>query len=149
MTEFISLEEFLLLPETNYKEFREFYKHKTGTQWWCWYQLAKASFNQFGESGPPIGSKVFTLVSGHGGGGGNQRIFGGQYLDKDNNPFKDANENYFFLKYENEKSLVNKSSWWREIISIETVDLPPFPKDFYRRPRDSNLEAYICLITRG
>lgn len=139
MSEFLSLEQFLLLPELDYEnEFREFYEHKTGTQWYYWYQLAKASFNQFGNDGPPIGSKVLTLVSGHGGSGADERTFGGP----------DSNGRFFQLNSYNGVSLLTKASWWREIVCIdpEPTGWGPYPKHFYKKQYWSDIKNIVHFI---
>lgn len=151
MTEFIPLEEFLLLPNMICKnEYREFYKHKTGTQWYYWYQLAKASFNQFGETGPPIGSTVLTLISGHGGSGGNKRKFCGQYISGNKDFDNNVNKNFFKIQDNNGyESLVYKDYWWREIVAIdpEPIGWGGFPKGkFYKRQHYTELEAIVEYI---
>lgn len=139
MKDFISLGEFLLLPANSYeKPFREFWKHKTGTQWYYWYRLAKASFEQFGIDGPPIGSSVITLVSGHGGSGKDQRIFKGPAEDK----------RFFLISRGDETSWVNKDTWWREIVcsNPEPTNWGKYPEGFFKRPRNTEFEAIIELI---
>jgi hypothetical protein len=83
------------------------------------YEIAKASYEKYGEAGPPIGSTVQTLVSGHGGGVGVIRVFAGVC----------PSDPRFFWIYRtrsrgnNEKeceySLVHREYWWIEIRVVE------------------------------
>jgi hypothetical protein len=71
MNKFISLEEFLdFKDETG----RPDYKLLPGYGWIIWYNLSKESYEKYGDEGPPLGSKVITLVSGFGGGPGVIRV---------------------------------------------------------------------------
>lgn len=118
MTEFISLEEFLCLPDSSFEPERIFYKSAYGIHWVDWYNLARESFLKYGSEGPPIGSKVEALVNGHRGSGrdwerkfpGETREFGGVY---------EPDPRFFFLKYDKHQSLVDRKYWWREIRVIE------------------------------
>lgn len=136
MKNFPSLEQFLLQESQD----KLIIKLMKATSWLAYYQLAKASFEQFGESGPPVNSKVIAFFAGHGGNGFNTRIFGGE-----------CNSLYFKLINRNIEpvsrkevesiSLVEKETWWRDIVSIEPAtefgELPDFIK---RRNNYSNLE---------
>jgi hypothetical protein len=116
-----SLEEFLLLPD-NYYEDREFSKYLLGRDWLWLYNSAKASYEQYGEDGPSVGSKVTTLFAGHGGGPGAIRTFDGVYPE---------DERYLLIYYndfvhsassiiEKKNSLVCRKYWWREILPYES-----------------------------
>lgn len=117
MTEFISLDEFLNLPEQSYLPGRSFYHNRTGRDWSAWYKRAKQSYDQYGNEGPPIDSLVQTLVAGHGGAPGIVRKFGGVY---------ELDSRFFFIyreaegiQYSIEKSLVDRLYWWRDIFVID------------------------------
>src|SRR5271170_62605 len=65
MKEFMDLRTFMLLgdlPGDN----RPFSVYMTGPDWLKLYDCAKASWDQYGDQGPPIGSKVESLRAGHG-----------------------------------------------------------------------------------
>jgi hypothetical protein len=143
MKKFPSLEQFLI--QENQDKFT--IKLMKATSWLAYYQLAKASFEQFGENGPPVNSTVIAFFAGHGGNGFNTRIFGGEY-----------NSLYFKLirrnlepvtRKETESiSLVEKETWWREIVSIDPITefgtLPDFIK---RRNNYSDLELMAKHIS--
>jgi hypothetical protein len=124
MKDFMTLEEFLA-------PFDDRGCCHTSTSWVYLYRLAKASFEQFGDQGPPVGAKVITLVNGHGGNGCDIRTFAGDY-----------NEDFFGIKkpatdYDSERiSLVDKAIWWRQIVSLEplTVGWGELPKHIFNRP---------------
>lgn len=111
-----SLEEFLSLPDSDDKS--EFLKPMVGRDWLWLYNSAKASYEQYGEEGPPVGTKVTTLFAGHGGGAGAIRTFVGVYW---------ADERFFVLsrrekdEKEDRISLVNRKYWWREILPREVA----------------------------
>lgn len=124
MKEFMGLREFLLLkytidtypPRPVYngellpsKDWRDF-----GGDLVRRYDYAKASWEKYGEEGPPIGSKVMTLQGGHGGGVWVQRIFEGIY-DRDSRFFS-------ISRIENGQkqiSIVERDVWWAIIMVVE------------------------------
>jgi len=102
---FITLKEFLLLEEYN--------ESYSGIEWIRRYSIAKKSYEKYGKDGPSIGTKVFMLEGGHGGGEGVERIFLGLYKDDINcNDFavgRKSKRNPELIR----KSLVPKDYWWR------------------------------------
>jgi hypothetical protein len=77
--EFMSLREFLLLPDFDRPLYRSLYPHT----WVLLYDIAKRSFEKYGSNGPPIGMEVMTLLMGR---GGELFKFGGT-VDKDERCF--------------------------------------------------------------
>jgi len=140
MKEFMSLEQFLLMEEDHHSIY-----YKSSEVWVYWYRLAKASFEQFGENGPPVGSKVITLVNGHCGNGFDFRIFVGN---------DDGDERFFQLKRNNDDcsgiSLVEKSKWWKQIVSLDppTVGWGELPDCISKRNRfgKTDLESIAEFI---
>lgn len=117
MLNFVSLKDFLLLkdPFDDYGAFL----HSTSYpayQWVQLYDLAKESFEKYGNNGPPIGSKVITLRPGHGGCEGSIRIFNG---------IDDGDKRFFVISRSENKltSLVYKDFWWAELYHLDK-DLP-------------------------
>lgn len=109
MKEFLSLREFMLLPN-DHRICRLEAPH------WLWfYDRAKASWEQFGDDGPPLGSIVTTLFAGHGGGPGCVRRFDGCCQRDDR---------YFALSREGDgTSLVERPTWWHEIVPGNIANL--------------------------
>ncbi len=113
MKEFYSLREFLLLKDPLYKsEDRSIFNESASPEYWVKrYDLAKSSYEEYGQEGPPINSQVITLVSGHGGCAGVQRKFIGIYKD---------DERFFAIEREDinhwKTSLVLRDYWWASII---------------------------------
>ena len=102
-----TLEEFLSYRENpSTKE----YLSLPAESWLVYYDIAKHQYEKYGDS-PPIGSKVITLVSGHGGGPGCIRTLS---LDE---KYKD----YYVLTRDDGVSLVNKNYWYRHF-SVLTED---------------------------
>jgi hypothetical protein len=131
MKEFITLEEFL----TTQYDINGRTLSRSSSSWLYAYRLAKASFEQFGENGPPVGAKVITLVKGHGGNGCDIRKFDGEY-----------NERFFKILGDQDRvSLVSKATWWSEIVSLDpvTVGWGELPKFIFKRP--SWCEVH-CLV---
>lgn len=126
MTEFISLDEFLNLPELSYKPDRSYYCNRTGRDWSIWYKQAKQSYDKYGDEGPPIGALVRTLVAGHGGGAGVVRKFGGIY---------EADPRFFYIIEQKEKdvnfqkSLLERAYWWRSIYVVDNSKTKSIFKD--------------------
>lgn len=134
MKEFISLREFLLLESKTYKRsvhhqncMLAIYKRRNFNDKYIWaecfaqdfvnrYDIAKESWEKYGEAGPPIGSIVETLVSGYGGYSGQIRIFEG--INKED-------DRLFVISrpegngYDKEIYLVERKTWWTEIMVIE------------------------------
>lgn len=122
MKDFLTLEEFLIAQY----DINGRILSRSSSSWLYAYRLAKASFEQFGENGPPIGAKVITLVNGHGGSGCDIRKFDGEY-----------NERFFKILCDQDRvSLVFKAKWWLEIASLDpvTVGWGELPKHIYKRP---------------
>jgi len=143
MTEFFSLEQFLLMEEDHHSIY-----YKSSEVWVYWYRLAKASFEQFGENGPPIGSRVITLVNGHGGNGFDFRTFAG-----------DFDEKFFQIERDNGAvgsgvSLVDKCKWWKQIVSFDPLtvgwgELPECIKkrNQFGRTELESISEFIALTT--
>jgi hypothetical protein len=130
MTQFLTLEEFMICDKNSY--------YKTGEQWLCWYALAKQSFELFGENGPETGSNVLTLVNGHCGMGNDRRIFNGSHDDI-----------FFKLSRRNDDhySLVDKTKWWKEVVPEDiSVEVPIFVR---KRMHRTNVELMTEFIVRG
>lgn len=117
----MKLEEFLSLPASNCdKDPRPYNFHTDGVGWIDRYRIAKGSYIRFGDDGPPIGSIVKTLASGHGGGPGLHKKFG----------LYESDSRFFSLTWEHAKvsagredygcSLVERAFWWREIQLAES-----------------------------
>lgn len=124
---FPSLEEFLSLSDDpGIPHDRDFNAHRQGYAWLVWYRVAQASWNRWGDNGPPVGSKVITLVSGHGGRGCDHRTFGGVYEDDPRFfTLKRTYKNSYTSAWGNpgdsvreQLSLVNRSTWWRSITPL-------------------------------
>lgn len=75
------------------------------------YDIAKASWEQFGAEGPPIGTQVEMLEAGHGGSAGVIRTFGGVY-DSDTRFFQVYREEMRYGKVEKQVSLVLRDTWF-------------------------------------
>lgn len=81
------------------------------------YDIAKKSWERWGDDGPPIGSKVLTLVPGHGGGPFCTRKLSGIF-ERDDKFFiitQKTGSNKF------SESLVNRSYWWLEIATPDCI----------------------------
>ena len=116
MKTFLTLEEFLtLLDQTEPKYARALLtEHKTGPEWVALYKRAKQSWEEYGDEGPPVGAPVITLESGHGGRGGDYRIFEG---------IETTDPRYFLISRQEINwqgsrkyvSMVLKDFWWKSI----------------------------------
>lgn len=138
---FISLEDFLAQEDPHRIHYM------TGRQFLCYYQLAKASYLQFGEGGPPVGAKVITYFAGHGGMGHNTRIFGGQNGNSsDYFELTDPSASKFHGGYG--VSLVEKDAWWRHIAPIdpEIKDFGGLPSFLTKKLRYTELETMIAFV---
>jgi hypothetical protein len=127
----MTLEEFMTCDKNSHL--------KSGEQWLCWYELAKRSFEVFGENGPDVGSNVITLVNGHCGMGFNLRVFNGS-----------LNEVFFELSVPDERStsLVEKTKWWKEIVSVKMQDFE-LPNYVRKRNNRTHVELMAEFIVRG
>ena len=114
MKRFPSLRDFLLMkdPTHSYKmSAHRDYRH--AENFVELYDIAKASWEKFGDDGPPIGSKVETLTAGHGGGEGLIRTFEGicQY-----------DKRFFNLsRVEGDRKILSsvmRTYWWIEIKAV-------------------------------
>ncbi len=74
------------------------------------YDIAKELWLYFGDDGPPKGTRVWTLHSGHGGGIGCERFVDGSY---------EQDPRYITLVREGGRSLVVKAHWWACITNFE------------------------------
>lgn len=119
--EFISLREFLLLKDPFDIKFPRsaFRTHHSPEGWVMIYDIAKASYEKYGDD-PPFGSKICTLQPGHGGDWGQIRTLKGVF-NRDNRCFELARIN---SSGEEEISIVARSQWWVEfmVIDLETFD---------------------------
>lgn len=88
------------------------------------YDIAKASWEKYGDEGPPIGSKVVTLFAGHGGGPGCIRIFLGDVEGKGTHFYLSRTE-----KKDDQRSVVTKDIWWMVIQPVEDADWNGWEKD--------------------
>lgn len=132
MKEFYSLREFCLLSEqcpVEYRYPRSIHKnecldnnHSAAKDIVQRYDIAKASWERYGDGGPPVGSRVRTLQSGHGGGIGVEGIFGGEY-EHDKREFviqrKEIDYGFDRTQVREKKSLVLKAFWWAQIRVID------------------------------
>ena len=97
-----TLEEFMLWREVaNRKE----YLALPAESWLTYYNISSSQYEKYKDS-PPIGSKVITLVNGHGSGPGAIRTLALQ----DNVSFY---KDYYLLVRDDGISLVNKKYWYR------------------------------------
>ena len=121
MESFPSLREFLMLRDPYDREpKRSFISHfqldgfHDPAGYVAYYDIAKASWERYGDEGPPFGTKVITLMPGHGGGTGSIRTLKGV----------DASDERFFALSFMEKdphgilpdreriSLAERVCWW-------------------------------------
>lgn len=147
MTQFMTLEEFMTFDKDHFCNY-----YKTGEQWLCWYAIAKQSFELFGEHGPEKGSNVYTLVNGHRGNGFDFRIFNGS-LDETYfglsvpRDFSGSRAETCFNLSEDYVSLVEKTKWWKCIVSVNmNMEVPSFVRT---RPHRTNVELMTEFIVRG
>lgn len=118
---FISLEEYLLLKDPTDKEPRRpaHNIYRTPEQWLRFYEIAKASYDKYGDEGPALGSKVVTLVHGHGGSMGVVGILD-RVMERDPRFFlllrKVRRDAYHGgSEYDTQESMVIREQWWNEI----------------------------------
>ena len=115
MKKFPTLREFLLLQDPTYKYPRSIHNGNYPAEHFVeLYDIAKTSWENFGDGGPPYTSKVKMLVAGHGGDAGVIRTLIGSH----------NNDPRFFIvaRYQNDKdmiSLVLKQYWWLQMQYIE------------------------------
>lgn len=109
---FMSLEEFLSLPDAFHTPHRPWYESFTGPEWIVRYHIAKKSFETYGDN-PPSGP-VEMLVNGHGTRMPNLlqddkylaiRTLAGIY---------ENDSRFFLLKREGGTSLSERAMWWRD-----------------------------------
>jgi hypothetical protein len=96
--------------------------YKSGLQWSLWWQLTLENTEQ---GMPEVGEKVITLVNGHGGMGANTRTI------------SKIDDHWIYLEQDNtdQKSLVEKSKWYRFIVRADhetNIDLTPYRGKFHR-----------------
>jgi len=105
--EFISLREFLLLKDPYKNEY--YTQAHRAHEWVALYEIAKLSFDEYGENGPPVGTKVSTLRAGFGCyGPGVVRIVSENTVEKDG-----------FIKITDKKgehTYIVHSPWWLDIV---------------------------------
>lgn len=119
MEKFYSLREFLLLKDPSYDDGRSIHRIIDRAENFVkLYEIAKASWEKYGDSGPPIGCTVMTLVAGHGGLGGDIRKFKGDSGCAGYFAISRLIRNYNGCS-EEAISLVNKEFWWLEIKVVE------------------------------
>lgn len=138
---FISLKDFLAQEDPHRIHYM------TGRQFLCYYQLAKASYLQFGEDGPPIGAKVITYFAGHGGMGHNTRIFEGNYCSNSDSDYFELNDPSA-IHVGTGISLVEKETWWKHIAPIdpEIKDFGGLPPFLTKKLRHTELETMIAFV---
>lgn len=85
------------------------------------YQIAKTSWELYGDEGPPVGYSVITLESGHGGGIGCRRTFGGIYPD-DQRFFCLERTELYLSAPKKQLSLVLRKYWWVSILVLTPED---------------------------
>lgn len=132
MKEFISLREFLLLTEPRDKFHRPIHRNElladssntlsNSQDLVRRYDIAKASWEKYGDEGPSFGSKVETLYAGHGGGPGVLAVLTGIYSHDEHDFLLTRQERYHDGRSWVEKegtSLVERSYWWAMIRVIE------------------------------
>lgn len=120
---FISLAEFLCLADPYDPKYltAEFFRSHwritpRAENWPKYYELAKKSFEKYGQEGPPLGCEVITLQSGHCGSGGDIRVFDGVF-SRDERCFQIYDP--AFSKKEDSLSLVPRAIWWADIFVLE------------------------------
>jgi hypothetical protein len=125
LSEFISLREFLLFTE-DYGGHRSIHRNSMLDQSLyshaqdlvLRYDIAKASFEKYGES-PPLGSKVETLYPGFGGGPGCVRTLKGVFED-DPRFFLLTNESKdYWGESKDEHYLLDRDHWWALVRVVE------------------------------
>lgn len=126
--EFISLGEFITLPDLP-EQNRYLQKHLMGPAWVDWYEIAKQSFEMFGNDGPPMNSDVITLTNGFNGTGGNIRILG-NYDDRFFSLSRYPDDPHVSISY--------RLTWWR--------DFAPYPDIF---DKQKSLAKRINNMLRG
>lgn len=118
---FITLAQFMNLADPlDTKFFRSAWRINPRPEYWTkYYEVARESFETYGEAGPPFGSKVICLQPGHGGSSGVIRVFDGLYP---------SDERFFQVYYsdtsrnkngEKAISLVTRSIWWSFIAVVD------------------------------
>lgn len=131
MKQFMDLREFMMLKDPLYKKKSdERSVHRNEVFDWrkglsnaedvlMRYDIAKASWEKYGDEGPPFGSKVQTLHSGHGGGPGVIATLAGIF-DRDKRFFLlTRKERDSFHKEREGQSIVERTQWWVHIKVIE------------------------------
>ena len=140
MTTFLSLEDFIAQEDPHRIHYM------TGRQFLCYYQLAKASYLQFGEDGPPVGAKVITYFTGHGGVGHNTRIFGGNYGSSSDSDYFELNDPSA-LHNRAGISLVENETWWRHFAPVDPpIKIVDFPSFLIKKPKWTELETMIRFV---
>lgn len=127
---FMTLEEFLLLRDVDIPLSTRMTKWLTqrdfdvGLELVNRYRIAQSSFNVYGADGPPDGTKVYTLVSGHGGGPGMLKTLKA-WTDGNCWPSRQASS-YFLLTSKSttrlNESLCPKRHWYVHIVAEHMVD---------------------------
>lgn len=129
MKEFMDLREFILLKDPFDKDYprsvhrNEVLDHRKGLSSaedvLLRYDIAKASWEKYGDDGPPFGSLVQTLHSGHGGGPGVIATLTGLF-ERDPRCFLLTRKEWGERNKEREgHSLVERTQWWVHIKVIE------------------------------
>ncbi len=120
MTPFYTLREFMLLTDPTDQYERSIHRVIRGpVEMIEYYETAKASYEKYGSKGIPFGSKVVTLVPGHGGHEGARRTLKGIF---DRDPrfliltrLEPHNRFYGEGGMDERESLVLRAHWWSEI----------------------------------
>ena len=124
--EFMSLRDFLLLKDPFDREpKRSAFRYGDQIAWRRFapfesavlhYDIAKESWDKFGPEGPPVGTKVQTLISGHCGGSGALRTFAGVF---------ERDPRFFVLEREGGTSIVERDIWFihfRAYVRDDAID---------------------------
>ncbi len=118
---FITLEQFLSLPDSTYEPDRPYSKVFSGEEWIFRYNLAKEQWEKYGDN-PPIGSEVMVLVNGHD--TTTPELTKPKHLDYCARRIISAEEDQFFKLTKPDKktydrdSCVDKAFWWRSMAVI-------------------------------
>lgn len=130
--EFISLEEFMTLrdpidptsPLRSYHEYLHVLRRgcrSPGEDILLRYRIAKASYEAYGDDGPPIGTTVVTLNAGHGGGPGVTCT-----IVHDHGTGYSNDARFICLSRSHSRdagnSCATKACWWAEFATEDCID---------------------------
>lgn len=119
MKKFPSLRKFLLLKDGTFPISRSIHRDPFCAEDFVkLYDIAKASWEKYGDNGPPVGVNVEMLTAGHGGGAGVIRKFEGEH-PRHREYFCVSREEIYFDMIEKKLSLVDKPFWWCAMRVVE------------------------------